>query len=351
MEDELDADALQARVDISLSLTQELVASWIKPYTQSDKADLIHQEIEKDIADFRRRPAHLGVGAVVPETSFASSSSQEVNRLKGRLTKKRPRHAEAASPSPAVNGKLDDSDDEEESRTKVFSKKQRTDGLRPRKGVKDTPAARLIETEPSLLPDAGIVANTAVPESLSPVPDENPLSVPKKLTESLAAQSIEHQPPLFTSKLNSSGTHIDFPSDVASRLESDSLANRSRCTSPLPLPKSEPSHMGSGDLARHEVEGQDSDADLNGSKQDVTTVKSHDNPPSLQPSSSITLPRSEAIDAVLNLGEPTTFGDNSSIEPSGSVGNPNETSPAVKRKRKRRRRKPKNQTSQGQKDP
>ena len=57
MEDELDAETLQSKVDLSLSVTQELIASWLKSDPQSVKNTSIQEEIERDIQEYKKRPA------------------------------------------------------------------------------------------------------------------------------------------------------------------------------------------------------------------------------------------------------------------------------------------------------
>jgi hypothetical protein len=92
--DAIDVETLQAQIDLSMSLANNLVSSWIEPHRiprNSPKKDL-----EKEISEYMQRPARhdllvlpkinaeriarLGVGASIPD-GYNSAST----RLKGKL--------------------------------------------------------------------------------------------------------------------------------------------------------------------------------------------------------------------------------------------------------------------------
>ncbi|KAJ3736540.1 hypothetical protein DFJ43DRAFT_1052679 [Lentinula guzmanii] len=115
-EEDIDTEAIQAQIDLSMSVTNDLVSSWIK---SSDKPKTpYNQALEAELKEYMRRPPRLGVGASVPEST--SVSSRETARLKGSLVgkgKKRAREEEGESFNRPT------SDDEGESRTGAIRKK------------------------------------------------------------------------------------------------------------------------------------------------------------------------------------------------------------------------------------
>ena len=60
-EDAIDAEALQAQIDLSMSFAQNLVSSWIQPYKISRGPH--KNDLEKELLEYMRRPARY-------ETSF-----------------------------------------------------------------------------------------------------------------------------------------------------------------------------------------------------------------------------------------------------------------------------------------
>ncbi|KAJ3813912.1 hypothetical protein F5876DRAFT_73458 [Lentinula aff. lateritia] len=115
VEDDIEPEALQAQIDLSMSVTNVLVSSWMKP--SNKPKTLYNQTLETELKEYMRRPPRLGVGASIPEST--SISSRETARLKGSLVgkgKKRAREEEGESSS-----KL--SDDEGESRAGAIRKK------------------------------------------------------------------------------------------------------------------------------------------------------------------------------------------------------------------------------------
>lgn len=53
IEDDIDLEALQAQIDLSLAHTKELVSSWIKPSASSSKT---RKNVDKEIEEILRRP-------------------------------------------------------------------------------------------------------------------------------------------------------------------------------------------------------------------------------------------------------------------------------------------------------
>ncbi|KAJ3865386.1 hypothetical protein EV359DRAFT_80559 [Lentinula novae-zelandiae] len=115
VEDDIEPEALQAQIDLSMSVTNDLVSSWMKP--SNKPKTLYNQTLEAELKEYMRRPPRLGVGASIPEST--SASSRETARLKGSLVgkgKKRAREEEGESSSKP-------SDDEGESRAGAIRKK------------------------------------------------------------------------------------------------------------------------------------------------------------------------------------------------------------------------------------
>ncbi|KAL0949332.1 hypothetical protein HGRIS_009404 [Hohenbuehelia grisea] len=119
MED-IDADALQAQIDLSMSFAHDLVSSWIKPSPNLVRSS--HKNPEDEIKEYLRKPPRLGVGAPIPESA---NGVRETARLKQRLTN-------AASKKRSHDDSMDarkdpSSDDDEESRANVIRKKPKLD--------------------------------------------------------------------------------------------------------------------------------------------------------------------------------------------------------------------------------
>lgn len=53
-ESSLDAEALQAQIDLSMSFAQDLVSTWLDPskFSKSSRK----QDLEKELTDYMRRP-------------------------------------------------------------------------------------------------------------------------------------------------------------------------------------------------------------------------------------------------------------------------------------------------------
>ncbi|RDB22530.1 hypothetical protein Hypma_009990 [Hypsizygus marmoreus] len=116
-EDDIDLEALQAQIDLSMSFAQNMVSSWVKPSRKLPKGS---RDTEAELKEYMRRPPRLGVGAPIPETA---NLSRETARLKGQLTGKGSKRAREED-----HKKLKEkSDDEDESRAGAIQKKARVD--------------------------------------------------------------------------------------------------------------------------------------------------------------------------------------------------------------------------------
>ncbi|KAI0368052.1 hypothetical protein BV20DRAFT_1122988 [Pilatotrama ljubarskyi] len=125
-----DLETLQAQIDMSMAFTHNIVSSWMK----SSKAKLpssSSRNDDRELEEYMRRPARLGVGASAPEATGVLS--RETAKLRNKLTgkgKKRQREDEDESARPGAakaGGGTADSDDEEDSRARVITKKARVD--------------------------------------------------------------------------------------------------------------------------------------------------------------------------------------------------------------------------------
>ncbi|KZT13028.1 uncharacterized protein LAESUDRAFT_754054 [Laetiporus sulphureus 93-53] len=131
-EDDIDAETLQAQVDMSMAFTQNLISSWMKSSTAQLPSSSSRRDEERELEEHMRRPPRLGVGATPPEssTTFSRDTARLKNKLTGRSGKKRQREEErdiAAGPS----------DDEDESRATAIKKKPKIDPFaRPTKTKK-----------------------------------------------------------------------------------------------------------------------------------------------------------------------------------------------------------------------
>ncbi|KAE9410133.1 hypothetical protein BT96DRAFT_912986 [Gymnopus androsaceus JB14] len=115
-DEDIDAETLQAQIDLSLSVANNLVSSWMKPSNKPKTP--YNQNLEAELKEHMRRPPRLGVGASIPEST--SVSSRETARLKGHLAVKGVKRAREEEGS-SSNKQL--SDEEEESRAGAIRKK------------------------------------------------------------------------------------------------------------------------------------------------------------------------------------------------------------------------------------
>lgn len=118
-EDEIDTEALQAQIDLSMSFAQNLVTSWVKP---SRKLPSRSRDIEVELKEYMRRPPRLGVGAPIPRTQ---SLSNETARLKGRLIGKGAKRSREIEEDVEKNSS--DTGNDEESRARAIKKKAKVD--------------------------------------------------------------------------------------------------------------------------------------------------------------------------------------------------------------------------------
>ncbi|KAH8106041.1 hypothetical protein BXZ70DRAFT_412379 [Cristinia sonorae] len=173
-DDNVDLEALQAQIDLSLSHTKNLVSSWLKPAYGSNSSSRKGDQ-DKEIEELLRRPPRLGVGAPVPASTGALAV--EGVKLKSKLTgKKRQREAEEADPSTAAR----DSEDEGESRGRAIQKKPKLDPFASTHGKKKKNHAEKVTSVASVQEE-----HTHL---LKPVP-----STPKKQVQAVGSPS-ELQP-------------------------------------------------------------------------------------------------------------------------------------------------------------
>ncbi|OCB89554.1 hypothetical protein A7U60_g3246 [Sanghuangporus baumii] len=111
-EQEIDLHALQAQINMAMAEEEALVSSWVKPSkSPSKRLKRTFEEMERELQDYMRRPARLGVGAPIPDQ--VGPNAQEEARLKYRLVgngKKR-KHEEQSE-----RGSDNDAEGEEESK-------------------------------------------------------------------------------------------------------------------------------------------------------------------------------------------------------------------------------------------
>ncbi|KAF7332245.1 hypothetical protein MKEN_00105700 [Mycena kentingensis (nom. inval.)] len=147
--DQLDAEAIQAQIDLSLSFAQNLASSWVKPAKNASKRTAFEAELKEQL----RKPPRLGVGADVPALS---TSSKDIHKLKSHLSGKNKRARGEEDDAAAAKG--NDDVDADEGRGASSKKKARIDpfdafGKKQKRKevvvpVKDAAAARKPSTSP-----------------------------------------------------------------------------------------------------------------------------------------------------------------------------------------------------------
>ncbi|PPR04064.1 hypothetical protein CVT24_010639 [Panaeolus cyanescens] len=133
---EIDTEALQAQIDLSMSFAQDMVSSWVKPHKLPKSSR--RNDLELELKEYMKKPPRLGVGAAIPSES--QSMARETARLKGRLTGSKRIH-DGESSSAKRKSPVDEEDDRE-SRSSAIQKKQRVDpfaGTHGKKKKKQTP--------------------------------------------------------------------------------------------------------------------------------------------------------------------------------------------------------------------
>ncbi|EIN10886.1 hypothetical protein PUNSTDRAFT_132949 [Punctularia strigosozonata HHB-11173 SS5] len=134
-DEEVNAEMLQAQIDMAMSFTHELVSSWIKPSAGSKRK---RASAQHELEAIMKRPARLGVGA--PTSDGSSLLNRDAARLKGRLTasgvQKRPSNLEVS------HSRQGHEDDSEDSRAGAIRKKAKSGGppiskMKPKRRGKD----------------------------------------------------------------------------------------------------------------------------------------------------------------------------------------------------------------------
>lgn len=82
----VDLEALQAQIDLSMALTDQLVSSWLPKSATGKTNEKNGKTFNAELQDVLRRPARLGVGAPLPEST--SGTTKEILRLKSKLSGK-----------------------------------------------------------------------------------------------------------------------------------------------------------------------------------------------------------------------------------------------------------------------
>ncbi|KAH9850008.1 hypothetical protein C2E23DRAFT_334248 [Lenzites betulinus] len=165
-----DLETLRAQIDMSMAFTHNIVSSWMK----SSKAKLPSSSArndDRDLEEYMRKPARLGVGAAVPEATGVLG--RESVKLRNKLTgmgKKREREDEAgpsatgAAARTGAGGAAAQSDDEDrDSKARVVTKKARVDPF----AVKGDGKKKKKKGDPTV-PSAGKAKNTSRSELAAP---------------------------------------------------------------------------------------------------------------------------------------------------------------------------------------
>ncbi|KAG7449009.1 uncharacterized protein BT62DRAFT_1002553 [Guyanagaster necrorhizus] len=146
--DEIDLETLQARIDLSMSFTHDLVSSWVKPSPNTNRSSS-SKKIEKILQEELRRPPRLGVGASASD--YNTLSSRETARLKGHLLSNGKKHLrEDEGPQRSTSKHTAEESDEGESRAEAIRKKPKIDpfaGYSKEKRNKET-LNRALNVEP-----------------------------------------------------------------------------------------------------------------------------------------------------------------------------------------------------------
>ncbi|KAI0751528.1 hypothetical protein C8Q80DRAFT_1157791 [Daedaleopsis nitida] len=130
-QDGVDLETLQAQIDMSMAFTHNLVSGWMK--ASKVKLPSARADADAELEESLRRPQRLGVGASVPEST--GILSRETAKLRNKLIgshKKRAREEDDHSGPITESKPIVISDDDEDSRARVITKKARVDPFAPR---------------------------------------------------------------------------------------------------------------------------------------------------------------------------------------------------------------------------
>ena len=88
--DDIDAESLQAQIDMSMSLIQNLVSSWMKPSESKKSTKPSNMETEKELEELMRRPPrcvlHTQCATNISLLLMQDSASEhQSRRLRSRL--------------------------------------------------------------------------------------------------------------------------------------------------------------------------------------------------------------------------------------------------------------------------
>ncbi|KAH8118715.1 hypothetical protein DFH11DRAFT_1568837 [Phellopilus nigrolimitatus] len=169
----VDLEALQAQIDLSMALADELVASWVKPAFKTGASKRTARDTEKELEEYLRRPPRLGLGAPLPES--AGPAARENAKLKNKLVgneKKRRRDDAVAVDKPI--GEDADDDEEEGRKGESSTKKVRLDPFSaPKKNKGKSKEGSLNEVESTAGPSKGadVVSTPPVLEKKDAIQD------------------------------------------------------------------------------------------------------------------------------------------------------------------------------------
>ncbi|KAI5116352.1 hypothetical protein M0805_003803 [Coniferiporia weirii] len=171
----VDLETLQAQVDLSMAVTNELVSSWIHPSlkTRAPPGAAI-REAEKELQDLLRRPPRLGVGAPLPES--AGASAREEAKLKYKLVGNDKKRARENGSEAVGKDDEDDEGDEKKGKGESSTKRARLDPFSASTKKKAKLVQELADVSGSASkPENGLVNGATVENS---IPNGAPLDTP-----------------------------------------------------------------------------------------------------------------------------------------------------------------------------
>ncbi|KII94943.1 hypothetical protein PLICRDRAFT_25619 [Plicaturopsis crispa FD-325 SS-3] len=298
--EEMDVETLQAQIDLSMSFAQNMVASWIKPSSKSLVKS--QNDTERELQEYMRRPARLGVGAPIPESAGTSRDAARLkNHLTGKGGKKRAREEDDEVKQ------REPSDDEGESRGGAIKRKLKVDpfgtaGSKRNKKKKLEQSGSATQPIPAASPPT---PNTSVGTALA---DAN-----ANAADTSTVNTSFTKPHKKKKKHDTSVTHSPLPNAI-----SVGESSRSSLTSPN-IPRSSPGPTTSEPSAHQKLP--------NGSSQKLNDTTGS-LPPTISPS------RNRKPDVVMNIPLLNLDGPPAYIEDD----NKGEGSPKKKRKRRKKKK-------------
>ncbi|KAL1940089.1 hypothetical protein VTO73DRAFT_9424 [Trametes versicolor] len=126
-----DLETLQAQIDMSMAFTHNIVSGWMKS-SKTKLPSSSSRTNDKDLEEYMRKPARLGVGAAPPEATgvLGRETAKLRNKLTGKGKKRERDEAEEGSArtgAQTAGGGTAESDEDEDSRARAITKKVRVD--------------------------------------------------------------------------------------------------------------------------------------------------------------------------------------------------------------------------------